>query len=353
MNHKFSSSYEQREEDGEVRTMKPSKTWVNQSPVASTTGKRKPILLIVISLLISVLLIDCWWNERIWSMNVSGKRGFNETKLDFAHISLTDNSHNPLTSCEQFGLRASVSKSTVHTNPRLNQRSSKASGQQLMLDLVKCSKDILNDADLLVHAATSISAQLKVEVAKVDVTQLIPWGYGIVANFGDSHLTMHTWPDSGDALINIFVADEDNEENLRELLPMISKLLGGNLTDSTFSVIPRGRDVDVFDNKAYSPAEIMTRHQYKQLISEVQSPFQNVAIWEHHDMMDDDTDNETTRSLFLDGVMQSSISDEFEYHETLVQPAFIASAVPPKRVLIVGGGEGKHRNEDLFICVII
>ena len=210
-----------------------------------------------------------------------------------------------------------------------------------MLDLVDCPTDILNSHERLVHTATAIAAELEVDVAGVQVSELDPMGYGLTANWGDSHMSIHTWPQSGDALINILISDEDNDENLRELLPLISKLLQGNLTLSTFSIIPRGKDVDVFDNTAYSPAEIMTRHQYKSLISEVQSPFQNVAVWDHHDEMDDATTLETTRSLFLDGVMQSSISDEFLYHETLVQPAFVASAVPPKRVLIVGGGEGK------------
>ena len=190
----------------------------------------------------------------------------------------------------------------------MERRSDKAVGQQLLLDLAKCSKPILNNADRLVHAVTSISAALEVPVAKVDVTELNPEGFGIVANFGDSHLTMHTWPEEGDAIINIFIADEDNEENLRELFPMFTQWLGGNISMSTYSVIPRGRDVDVFENAAFSPAEIMPRHQFKQLMSEVQSPFQNVAIWEHHDEMEDDTRNTTTRSLFLDGVVVVVVS---------------------------------------------
>ena len=242
-----------------------------------------------------------------------------------------------------------MSKASVHRTHRVEQRSNVAVGQQLMLDLAACPAEILNNEERMVHAATAIAAELEVDVARVDVTELDPEGYGLVANWGDSHLTIHTWPKSGDALVNILIADQDNDENLRELLPLISKLLEGNLTISTFSIIPRGRDVDVFDNDAYSPAEIMTRHQYKQLISEVQSPFQNVAIWDHHDEMDDTTTKETTRSLFLDGVMQSSIYDEYLYHETLVQPAFIASAVPPKRVLIVGGGEGKTISSTMHV----
>lgn len=243
----------------------------------------------------------------------------------------------------QFGVRASVSKASLNQTPIVKQRSKRAAGQQLMLDLVTCPADILNSKEKLVHTVTAVSAELEVDVARIDVTKLIPEGYGIVANWGDSHMAIHTWPPTGDALVNVFISDEDNEENLKELLPILSMLLGGNLTRSTYSIIPRGKDVDVFDNDAFAPAEIMTRHQYKQLVSEVQSPFQNVAIWDHHDELSDEFTMETTRSLFLDGVMQSSISDEYLYHETLVQPAFIASAAPPKRVLIVGGGEGTMR----------
>lgn len=225
--------------------------------------------------------------------------------------------------------------------PPVERRSAKALGQQLVLDLVNCSGSILNDEDALIQATQNVAEHLEVVVAHISIAAMDPEGFGIVANFGDSHFTMHTWPTERDALINIMIADEDNDENLRELLPILGKLFGGNITQSTFSIVPRGREVDLFDNPAFSPPEIMTRHQYKALVSEVQSPYQNVAIWDHHDELDDTTTRVTSRSLFLDGVMQSSIADEFEYHEALVQPAFIAAVNAPKRVLIVGGGEGK------------
>jgi spermidine synthase len=212
----------------------------------------------------------------------------------------------------------------------------------LLLDLANCSEAILDDPFELGAAIDVLASHLDIAISQKDVTALEPRGFGVVANLGDSHLTLHTWPESGDALISLLVADEDNSVNLRSLLPIVARLLLGNLEQSTFSVIPRGRDIDVSANTAYSPEEIMTVHKFKRQVHEVRSPFQTVAIWEHHDTLDDSITRETTRSLFLDGVMQSSISDEFQYHETLVQPAFVAAAEAPKRVLIVGGGEGKH-----------
>jgi len=43
--------------------------------------------------------------------------------------------------------------------------------------------------------------------------------------------------------------------------------------------------------------------------------------------------------LFLDGQLQMSSTDEYRYHETLVHPA-VASVDHPKRILVLGGGDG-------------
>jgi len=52
------------------------------------------------------------------------------------------------------------------------------------------------------------------------------------------------------------------------------------------------------------------------------------------------------RTLFLDQKMQSSASDEFIYHESLVYPALLTHP-NPKNVLILGGGEGGTSREAL------
>ena len=52
------------------------------------------------------------------------------------------------------------------------------------------------------------------------------------------------------------------------------------------------------------------------------------------------------KGLVLDGKWQSCTGDEFIYHETLVHPAAIAHS-NPKRVLVLGGGEGATIREIL------
>ncbi len=53
------------------------------------------------------------------------------------------------------------------------------------------------------------------------------------------------------------------------------------------------------------------------------------------------------RCLVLDGKMQSSEVDEFIYHEALVHPALLTHP-NPKKVFIVGGGEGATLREILY-----
>ncbi len=52
------------------------------------------------------------------------------------------------------------------------------------------------------------------------------------------------------------------------------------------------------------------------------------------------------KCLMLDGKMQSSQADEFVYHEALVHPALVTHPAP-RRVAIIGGGEGATLREVL------
>ena len=52
------------------------------------------------------------------------------------------------------------------------------------------------------------------------------------------------------------------------------------------------------------------------------------------------------RIVYLDGVLQSRLSGEAAYHETLIHPAMFAHK-NPKRVAIIGGGEGASLREVL------
>lgn len=58
------------------------------------------------------------------------------------------------------------------------------------------------------------------------------------------------------------------------------------------------------------------------------------------------TNNKAGFQLFLNGHLQFSSTDEYRYHETLVHPAMVL-ANAPRRVLILGGGDGLALREVL------
>ena len=90
--------------------------------------------------------------------------------------------------------------------------------------------------------------------------------------------------------------------------------------------------------------EFVTEHQspYLDLTAEVsnvlykgKSEFQDIIVADS---------KEFGRMLVLDGVFQTSIKDEFMYHESIVHiPLFLHPH--PKNVLIIGGGDGGAARE--------
>jgi spermidine synthase len=67
------------------------------------------------------------------------------------------------------------------------------------------------------------------------------------------------------------------------------------------------------------------------------TPYQRIAV----------TRGRAGFQLFLSGNLQLSSADEYRYHEALVHPAMVAGDAPPRRVLILGGGDGLALREAL------
>jgi hypothetical protein len=106
------------------------------------------------------------------------------------------------------------------------------------------------------------------------------------------------------------------------------------------------------------------KRQHSQIVS-VDTPFQTVDIWDvmkphihsleaYEKSLSGDGSYESRnpkffrpdRLVFLDGVLQSSRAGDAAYHEGLVHPALFAHE-NPKRVAIIGGGEGATLREVL------
>jgi spermidine synthase len=82
-------------------------------------------------------------------------------------------------------------------------------------------------------------------------------------------------------------------------------------------------------------SESLTRLAESELFQEAiiyakSSPYQRIIV----------TRGRTGFSLFLNGNLQFNSFDEYRYHEALVHPAMLSFEGEPKRVLVLGGGDG-------------
>lgn len=93
---------------------------------------------------------------------------------------------------------------------------------------------------------------------------------------------------------------------------------------------------DVWVNEYISPWDIYA-HGVTKILAHHTTPFQDMYIVES---------GSYGKALVLDGKWQSSVADEFLYHEPLVHPAMIHHG-GPRRVLVLGGGEGATVREVL------
>jgi spermidine synthase len=83
-------------------------------------------------------------------------------------------------------------------------------------------------------------------------------------------------------------------------------------------------------------------HGIKAVLFSQTTPFQHIEVVEFGDY---------GRALVLDGKVQSTQADEFIYHEVLVHPVMLAHP-EPRRVLVIGGGEGATLREVLRHCTV-
>ena len=79
----------------------------------------------------------------------------------------------------------------------------------------------------------------------------------------------------------------------------------------------------------FSPSRVPPPPQVDEVLHKGQSEFQTVEVVKTKPF---------GRLLITDGLMQSSETDEYVYHQSLVHPA-LAHHPEPKKVFIAGGGE--------------
>eukprot|EP00591_Stephanopyxis_turris_P011650 CAMPEP_0195507592 /NCGR_PEP_ID=MMETSP0794_2-20130614/1008_1 /TAXON_ID=515487 /ORGANISM="Stephanopyxis turris, Strain CCMP 815" /LENGTH=781 /DNA_ID=CAMNT_0040634329 /DNA_START=63 /DNA_END=2408 /DNA_ORIENTATION=- len=252
-------------------------------------------------------------------------------------------------------------------------------GQHLLVDMKNVNADFLNSEPRLAQALVDVTTEAKIPLLSYHCHSLEPAGVSCVGVLLESHISFHTWPEDGLMTLDVFTCTPTNlisvvptiekmfgvpQENASEkekVLTMWSHELRGFKTDESRKTLKNGMNSDM-TWWVTSPLEML----HKKEIVSVQSDFQRIDIWDvldvgdtpsykdmlKHNLEEGDPRFFTSelaspeRLLFLDGKLQSMSETDHEYHESLVHPAMFAHT-NPKRVSIIGGGEGATLREVL------
>ena len=219
-------------------------------------------------------------------------------------------------------------------------------GLHLTADLYHCQCDaaLLLDAQQLAQLCTTQTHAAGLTLVddcwvKFPDYQGQPGGVTGVVLLAESHLAIHTWPETGNVTLDVYVCNfsDDNSGKARQLLESViaafqperiqrQHLQRGDISAAGSAAEQWVRE-ELTSNSAYSfRAEVIKRKQ---------TPFQKLELLQSPVF---------GRMLRLDERFMTSEKEEFFYHEAMVHPAAMAHPAP-KRALIIGGGDGGAAEE--------
>ncbi|MCG2590456.1 adenosylmethionine decarboxylase [Rhodohalobacter sulfatireducens] len=239
-------------------------------------------------------------------------------------------------------------RGNVDMNPR---------GQHIVIDYWSCDANILNDEKQLTQLLIDGAEAANAKIISIESYPFEHQGVTAIALLAESHISIHTWPSHGYAGVDIYTCGNSypmkaHETLVKALSPghtEIVKLARGGI-DSPHSITaapdkPLLRSGLSVDRESFVEGTVPGRRHghinhgfhITELIFKESTPYQECLIF----------DNPVYgRVLVLDGIVQLSTFDEHIYHEMLVHPPMFAHA-EPKRVCIVGGGDGGTLREVL------
>ncbi|HLY07014.1 MAG TPA: adenosylmethionine decarboxylase [Rhizomicrobium sp.] len=244
-------------------------------------------------------------------------------------------------------------------------------GWQYVLDLHGCTTRHLDDVDWVRETMLQAAAHAGASVVGEQFHRFVPQGISGVVVIGESHLAIHIWPERAYAAVDLFTCCSrlrveaaagwlaetfgaaqakivSIERGLERIEPSEPQLRENSDPPPVLPVAENGPRDDIY----IGWDEPRGGHWFinERTIVSRQTQYQRAEIMDFARF---------GRVLVLDGNLQSTERDEYIYHEALVQPAMCLHHLP-RRVLILGGGEGatareifKHETVDDVVMVDI
>ena len=208
-------------------------------------------------------------------------------------------------------------------------------GLHLIGDLsgCRCDPQLLLDCDRFRDSCVEFVKQAGLTIMDVSFRQFEGSGFTGTVVLAESHLAVHTWPERNGLTLDVYVCNYsgNNSAKARQVFEAVIDYF--RPAEAARHEIERGEHLLMEPLNGSTGFYIRANRQ----LGEWQTPFQKLAIY--------DTP-QYGKLLRLDGFNMTSEREEFVYHENLMHPALTAHNAP-KRVLVIGGGDGGSSEEAL------
>lgn len=197
-------------------------------------------------------------------------------------------------------------------------------GHHLILDLEGCDARLLDSPAAMARFCRRVGRLMGVRILDTRAVRFCPQGVTAFCVLAESHISVHTWPESGQAFLDVFTCQ-------RRFLPdpviaLSLEALGAKAGRLAHLLREGGRVRLVFHGAVLTDG---AGFAFGRTIFSAHSAHQRIEL----------TRGPLGVSLFLNGWWQFVERYERAYHESLVHPAAVC-APRLDRVGIAGGGDG-------------
>lgn len=229
-------------------------------------------------------------------------------------------------------------------------------GRHLLIDYWGCDTELLNNESELVKLLALAADAAGAKVMSTHSHQFDHQGVTAVSILAESHISIHTWPEARYASVDVYTCGNCDSLAAHQLLEVALSAQRAEVVEFSRGESSVPGSISIVHNEFTQSCEkekgkwfyedavpgkrkgsISHGFLMTDIVFKATTPFQEVLIF----------DNPVYgRVLILDGIVQLSTTDEHVYHEMLIHPPMF-SHHNPKKVLIVGGGDGGALREVL------
>lgn len=226
-------------------------------------------------------------------------------------------------------------------------------GRHIVVEFYNCAPEVLSDVSHIEISMIQAAKDADATVINSTFHHFSPFGVSGVVVIQESHLAIHTYPEFGYAAIDVFTCGETvnpwtcynslfkslkaghgsaielGRGQMDLLQTMIENAPTHGDPNQDKSTIPAVAERNIWYTERNEDIALSLRHKGNFLYKE-KSPYQKVEVIDTYAY---------GKMLTLDGMVMTTEKDEYVYHEMMIHVA-MQTHPNPKKVLIIGGGDG-------------